>query len=244
MLKRRRALVTGSGRGIGAEIARELALNGCEVVLHASRSVSAALKLANEIAVVGQTLEVIEADLSHEAGVTQLIQSAGHIDILVNNAAIAQEKEFERISSDDFDRIIAVNLRAPFLLTQSLLPFMQKQNWGRIINIVSIGGQWGGTNQIHYASAKAGLIGFTRSIAKTYGSFGVTVNAVSPGLVATEMSAEEIERPEGKKKINQIPLGRVAQPEEVAAVVAFLASDRASYITGQTVNVNGGMLFS
>jgi acetoacetyl-CoA reductase/3-oxoacyl-[acyl-carrier protein] reductase len=174
----------------------------------------------------------------------ELEESMGDIDVLVNNAAISQEEQFERITDDDFNQMVAVNLRAPFLITQSVLPHMQRQRWGRIINIVSIGGQWGGTNQIHYATAKAGLIGLTRSIGKTYGKYGITANAVSPGLVQTEMSAEELSRPDGQAKLRQIPLGRVARPSEVADAVAFLASDKAAYITSQTINVNGGMLFS
>ncbi len=143
-----------------------------------------------------------------------------------------------------FDAMLSVNLRAPFLTSQHVLAHMKNQKWGRVINIVSIGGQWGGVNQIHYAAAKAGLIGLTRSIAKTYSGHGVTCNAVSPGLVATDMSDAELGRPDGQRKLAQIPVGRVAQPVEVAEAVAFLASDRAAYITDQTLNVNGGMLFS
>jgi acetoacetyl-CoA reductase/3-oxoacyl-[acyl-carrier protein] reductase len=121
---------------------------------------------------------------------------------------------------------------------------MRSQNWGRIINVASIGGQWGGVNQIHYATSKAGLIGLTRSLAKTYGECGITSNAVAPGLVDTDMSSAELARPDGQEKLRQIPLGRTAYPVEVATAVSFLASEAASYITGQTINVNGGMLFS
>lgn len=165
------------------------------------------------------------------------------ISILVNNAAIAQEKEFTTISDEDFDLMLTTNLRGPFIFCQEVLPYMAEANWGRIVNISSIGGQWGGINQVHYAAAKAGLINLTMSIAKNYSSFGITCNAVSPGLVGTEMSANEIRSIEGKKKIENIPLGRVANTSEIASVVGYLASDEASYVTGQTIGVNGGMYF-
>ena len=240
----RRALVTGAGRGIGAEIARSLYGAGYEVVVHAFSSVARARELAMEFEVSDDTLKVIKADLSSEDEIGDLIEQTGDVDVLVNSAALSQEKTFEAITPEDYNEMLQVNLRAPFLLTQLVLPYMKSQNWGRVINISSIGGQWGGENQIHYAVAKAGLIGLTRSIAKTYSGFGVTCNAVSPGLVATDMSDAELARPDGQRKLAQIPVGRVAQPAEVAEAVAFLASDKAAYITGQTLNVNGGMLFS
>ena len=240
----RRALVTGASRGIGAEIARCLFGAGYEVVLHAFSSVARARELAMEFEVSHHTSKVIQADLSSEDEIRDLIEQTGDIDVLVNNAALSQEKTFETITPEDYSKVLQVNLRAPFLLTQLVLPYMKSQNWGRVINISSIGGQWGGENQIHYAVAKAGLIGLTRSIAKTYSAFGITCNAISPGLVATDMSDAELRRPDGVRKLEQIPLGRVAQPAEVAEAVAFLASGKASYITGQTLNVNGGMLFS
>ena len=139
--------------------------------------------------------------------------------------------------------MLKTNLKGPFIFCQEILPFMTKTNWGRIINVSSIGGQWGGTNQIHYAASKAGLINLTMSIAKTYSSFGITCNAVSPGLVNTDMASREINSREGRKKIENIPIGRIALTSEIASAVGYLASNEASYITGQTVNVNGGMYF-
>ena len=133
------------------------------------------------------------------------------------------------------------NLIGPFLCCQAVLPHMMTQRWGRIINLASIGGQWGGTRQAHYAAAKAGIISLTRSLARLYAAEGITVNAVSPGIVDTEMVTQELRSDEGQAKVATIPLGRIAYVEEIAAVVAFLASDEASYITGQTVSVNGGM---
>ena len=165
------------------------------------------------------------------------------ISILVNNAAIAQEKAFLTISDKDFDLMLQTNLKGPFIFCQEVLPHKAKANWGRIVNISSIGGQWGGINQVHYAAAKAGLINLSMSIAKTYSSFGITCNAVSPGLVKTDMAQREIKSKEGKDKIANIPIGRVAKTSEIASAVGYLASNDAGYITGQTININGGMYF-
>ncbi len=167
----------------------------------------------------------------------------GVIGVLVNNAAIAQEKPFLDLTDADWDRMLAVNLRGPFACAQEVLPDMLKQGWGRIINISSVGGQWGGMNQVHYACAKAGLNNLTRSLAKLYSAQGITTNTVAAGLVATGMIANELETAAGKEKVRNIPIGRIATTDEIARVVAFLASDDASYITGQTLNANGGMYF-
>jgi NAD(P)-dependent dehydrogenase (short-subunit alcohol dehydrogenase family) len=140
--------------------------------------------------------------------------------------------------------MLEINLRGMFSFTQEVLPKMKMKKWGRIINIASIGGQWGGYNQVHYAAAKAGVINFTKSIGKIYSEFGVTCNAISPGLVLTDMSKKEINSKQGINKIKSIPKGRIANPEEISSVALFLASQKASYITGQTINVNGGMYFN
>ena len=166
------------------------------------------------------------------------------ISVLVNNAAIAQEKPFETITDDDWERMLKVNLQGPFICCQEVIPEMIKQRWGRIINVTSIGGQWGGYNQVHYAAAKAALINLTKSLAKLYSGKGVLTNAVAIGLAKTDMSGSELESDEGKKKVMGIPIGRIATIDEVANTVKFLCSDDASYITGQTINVNGGMYFS
>lgn len=241
---RARALVTGAGQGIGLAIARRLAQDGVDVALHANTSWAQAEQAARLIRASGRNAAVFVADLSTASGVNQLACQVGPVDVLINNAATSQEKPFGEISSPDLDEMLAVNLKAPFRLTQLVLPHMVDRGWGRIVNIASIGGQWGGVNQIHYATAKAGLIGLTRSVAKTYGRHGITANAVAPGLVETEMSADELRRPDGADKLRGIPIGRVGQPVEVAAAVAFLVSEDAGYVTGQTINVNGGMLFS
>ena len=137
--------------------------------------------------------------------------------------------------------MFASNLRGAFSFSQEVIPYMIKNKWGRIVNVASIGGQWGGRNQIHYAASKAGLINLTTSLAKLYSKNGITINTISPGLVKTEMIANELKTTSGKNKIKQIPIGRIADTDEVANVVNFLCSDEASYITGQTINVNGGM---
>ena len=165
------------------------------------------------------------------------------ICILINNAAISQEKAFLNISDEDFDLMLRTNLRGPFIFCQEVLPHMAASSWGRIVNISSIGGQWGGINQVHYAASKAGLLNLTMSIAKNYSSLGITCNAVSPGLVKTDMAYREINSKEGKNKIANIPIGRVADTSEIASIVGYLASNDANYITGQTINLNGGMYF-
>lgn len=241
------ALVTGGSRGIGRDIALALAGAG----------ISVALTYRVNGALAGETVNLIERSggralaVPLEAGSRTSIGGAleavrrelGPPAILVNNAAMAQEKPFAAISDSDWDRMLAVNLRGPFVLCQEVLPAMLERGWGRIVNIASIGGQWGGFNQVHYAAAKAGLISLTRSLARVYSGRGITTNAVAPGLVGSDMAARELDSPEGREKVRQIPVGRIATGSEVAAVVVFLASEAAGYVTGQTVNVNGGMYF-
>ena len=163
---------------------------------------------------------------------------------MVNNAALAQEKPFENITDADWDRMLAVNLRGAFIVAQETLSAMKAKKWGRIINITSIGGQWGGMRQVHYAAAKAGLINLTHSLARLYSGDGITANAISPGLVATGMIKKELKSKSGRQKAAQIPARRIAEPEEIAAGIVYLASDAAAYVTGQTLNINGGMLMS
>ena len=166
--------------------------------------------------------------------------------VMINSgkyAAIAQEIPFLEISDHHWDQMLGSNLRGPFICTQEVLPHMLNNQWGRVVNIVSIGGQWGGINQIHYASSKSGLIGLTKSLAKTFSKHGITFNAVSPGLIETDMTINELNSQQGKQKINLIPIGRVGLAEEVASAVAFLVNPGSEYITGQTINVNGGMYF-
>jgi acetoacetyl-CoA reductase/3-oxoacyl-[acyl-carrier protein] reductase len=241
------ALVTGGSRGIGRAIASTLAIRGHAVALTYATHAQDAREVADEIGRNGgQALAVrlVAEDRSTIARAVHEVREAfGSIAVLVNNAAIAQEKPFLDVTDDDWDRMLAVNLRGPFACAQEVLPDMLKQRWGRIISISSIGGQWGGMNQVHYACAKAGLNNLTRSLAKLYSPQGVMANTVAVGLVSTTMIANELETPAGKEKVRNIPVGRIATVDEIARVVAFLASDDAGYITGQTINANGGMYF-
>jgi len=235
------ALVTGASRGIGKAIAEKLIASGYKVAIGYIKNKDMAEMLAKKYGAIS-----VKIDLASRSSIKLAISKVTkhfkqNIDILVNNAAISQEKPFEKISDIDWDNMMIINLRGPFSICQEVTPNMIKQKWGRIINISSIGGQWGGFNQVHYAAAKAGLINLTKSLAKLHSKYGITANAVSPGLVLTDMSKNELNTSSGKKKVANIPLGRIACPEEIASVVAFLCSDGASYITGQTINVNGGM---
>ena len=239
------ALVTGAGGGIGRAAALALLRAGYRVACgyNANRTGAAEIQKAH-----GGALAV-KIDITSRVSVKRAIAAAAkhfgrNIDIVVNNAALVQEKPFVMLTDADWDRMLAVNLRGAFIVAQETLPGMVAQKWGRIINITSIGGQWGGMRQVHYAAAKAGLINLTHSLAKLYAGAGVTANAIAPGLVATHMIAKELKSKAGKQKAAQIPLGRIATPEEIAAGIVFLASDGASYITGQTLNINGGMLMS
>ncbi len=241
------AFVTGASRGIGVGIAQRLAQEGYQVVVGYCQTPDGAQRVVDEIRTAGGEAMACAVDVCQRDSVSRAFDDArsqfGSIDILVNNAAIAQEKPFLTISDDDWDQMLAINLKGAFICSQLALPAMLDKGWGRIINITSIGGQWGGINQIHYACAKSGLIGLTRSLAKTFSHGGITVNAIAPGLVATDMSANELDSSAGKEKVKGIPAGRIGSIAEVAASVAFLASDEAAYMTGQTLNLNGGMYF-
>lgn len=238
------ALVTGASRGIGKAIASALLDQGYSVACgyHTNKDGALALTQAHPHALA------VRIDIGARASIKRaLAKVEKHFDrpvtLLINNAAIADEKPFASISDADWDRMLRTNLRGPFMAVQEILPAMVAEGFGRIVNIVSIGGQWGGMRQVHYAAAKAGLINFTQSMAKLYSKNGITSNAVSPGLVATDMAEKELRSKSGKAKAAQIPLGRIARASEIAAAVCFLCSQEASYITGQTINVNGGMYF-
>jgi acetoacetyl-CoA reductase/3-oxoacyl-[acyl-carrier protein] reductase len=242
------ALVTGGDRGIGKATVQEFSDQGVKVAFTYHERKSIALAFEEELMENGRDVMALQLDLSSRKSIQSVIAKVqdewSSVSILVNNAAVAQEKPFALLTDEDWDRLMVANLRGPFAAIQTVLPEMVLKKWGRIINISSIGGQWGGFNQVHYAAAKAGLINLTRSVAKIYSKDGITCNAVAPGLVSTDMIQKELKTEEGKNKVNNIPLGRIATPQEVASIILFLASEDASYITGQTINANGGMYFS
>lgn len=245
-MMQRVAVVTGASRGIGAAIARRLATDGFSVAVCYRERTDAAEAVVAQITATGGHALAVPIDVSERASIRFAFATAatlGPLSILVNNAAIAQEKPFLTLTDDDWNTMLATNLRGPFACAQEILPGMIERGWGRIVNIVSIGGQWGGINQIHYASAKAGLIGLTRSLAKTFSHHGVTCNAVSPGLVSTDMTAAELDTAAGRAKAQQIPVGRLGLTEDIAAAVSYLTGPSGAYVSGQTINVNGGMYF-
>ena len=236
------ALVTGSSRGIGRAVARQLAEKGATVIA-AARGDHAG-PVAREIVDGGGRCEAVALEVTDRSSVEQTVGDVlsrhGRLDILVNNAGIARDQLLLRMKPVDWDAVIATNLTAAFICTQAVVRQMIKQRSGRIIAISSIVGQMGNAGQANYAASKAGLIGFAKSIAREVASRGITVNVVAPGLIDTDMT-RSLGDDVREKWAAQIPLGRLGTPDEVASAVCFLASDEASYITGQVLAVNGGM---
>lgn len=237
------AVVTGASRGIGRAIALELANYGATVVVNYASSSAAADEVVAEITNAGGEAIALQADVSKADQVDNLINTVvdkfKHIDILVNNAGITRDTLLLRMKPEDWQAVIDLNLTGVFLCTRSVSKLMLKQRSGRIINITSVAGQMGNPGQANYSAAKAGVIGFTKTVAKELASRGITVNAVAPGFIATDMTSNL--KAEGILQF--IPLGRYGQPEEIAGMVRFLAADpAAAYITGQVFNVDGGMV--
>lgn len=240
------AIVTGASRGIGKAIAIALANEGAKVVVNYASSAAAAEAVVAEIVSNGGEAIAVHADVSQESQVDSLVKTAidkwNKVDILVNNAGITRDTLLLRMKLEDWQSVIDLNLTGVFLATRAISKIMLKQKSGRIINIASVAGQMGNPGQGNYSAAKAGVIGFTKTVAKELASRGITVNAVAPGFIATDMTAD-LKNTDDILKF--IPLGRYGQPEEIAGMVRFLAADpAASYITGQVFNVDGGMVMA
>jgi 3-oxoacyl-[acyl-carrier protein] reductase len=241
----RKALVTGSSRGIGRAIALELAAQEIALAIHYASSKEAAEEVAAEALKRGAPqVVVLGANLSNPTAAAALVSEAnvglGGLDILVNNAGITRDTLLIRMKDADWDQVIETNLTAIFHTTREAVKLMMRSKWGRIVNITSVVGILGNPGQANYVSAKAGLIGFTRAIAKEYATRGITVNAVAPGFIESDMTAQLSDAVKAEY-LKQIPVGRLGRPEEVAKAVAFLASEDAGYINGQTLCVDGGM---
>lgn len=238
------ALVTGASRGIGRSIALALAAAGANVAVNYSGSEAAAQSVVDEIKQLGVEAFAIQSNVGQSDQAEHLIKEVNHvfgrIDILVNNAGITRDNLIMRMKEEEFDQVIETNLKGVFNCLKSVSRPMMKQRYGRIINISSVVGVLGNAGQANYVAAKAGVIGLTKSSARELASRGITVNCVAPGFIDTDMTRELTEELRGKM-IQDIPLARLGQPEEIAKVVVFLASEGASYMTGQTLHVDGGM---
>ena len=240
-LKGKKVLVTGASGGIGKAIAIELSSNGADLCL-TGRNKS---ELESLQKLIGGNCEIIISDLSKSEGIDELANSAqekmGQIDILINNAGITRDNLFMRMSEEDWNEVINVNLNSIFKLTKQLIKGMIKRRYGRIINITSVIGVAGGAGQSNYSASKAGIIAMSKSLAQEVGSRSVTVNSIAPGFIETNMTAK-LSDDRKEEILNSISIGRLGKPDDIAGAVCFLASDKASYITGQTIHINGGML--
>ncbi|MEE8638135.1 MAG: 3-oxoacyl-[acyl-carrier-protein] reductase [Candidatus Margulisiibacteriota bacterium] len=242
-LKDKVALVTGAAQGIGKAIAQAMAKEGANIIV-SDINLELATDTANEIKGMGVKaipLKINVAELSEvEAGVKKAIEEMGKIDILVNNAGITKDNLFIRMKKDDWDTVISINLGGVFNLCKVISRLMMRERYGKIINIASVVGEMGNVGQANYSASKAGVIGLTKTLARELAPRGVTVNAIAPGFIQTAMT-DKIPEEIRKKMLEQIPLGKLGQPEDVAAAALFLASSAADYITGQVIRVNGGI---
>lgn len=238
------ALVTGGSRGIGKAICLELARQGANVVFSYAGNAQAAQETLTELETLGVKALAIQGDVADSAAVKALVDATmkefGRVDILVNNAGVTRDNLTMMLKEEDFDKVIETNLKGAFLTMKAVSRPMLKQKYGRIVNLSSVVGLRGNAGQINYAASKAGLIGMTKSLAKELASRGITVNAVAPGFIDTDMTAS---LPEAAREgmLSTIPMSRLGDPGEVAAVVAFLAGESAAYVTGQVICVDGGM---
>ncbi|MCQ6274061.1 3-oxoacyl-[acyl-carrier-protein] reductase [Bacillus sp. V3B] len=244
-LAEKKVLVTGASRGIGREIALELARQGADVAVNYAGSEAKAHEVVAEIKELGREAFAIQCDVSNSESVASMIKETverfGKLDILVNNAGITKDNLLMRMKENEWDDVMNINLKGVFLCTKAVTRQMMKQRSGRIINISSVVGVSGNPGQANYVAAKAGVIGLTKTTAKELASRGVTVNAVAPGFITTEMT-DQLTQDIQNEMLKMIPLAQFGEPKDIANTVVFLASDDSRYITGQTIHVNGGMV--
>lgn len=243
-LKNKVALVTGASRGIGKQVAKDLASMGATVVANYPHEDDSAEQTIEEIKKDGGSAIMTEFDVSSfdavQKQINSVIDEVGDIHILVNNAGITRDGLFLRMKEDDWDKVFDVNIKGVFNCTKAVIRSMFKQKFGRIVNIASVVGEMGNAGQLNYSSTKAGVIGFTKSAAKEFASRGVTVNAISPGFIQTDIT-QDIPEEYKQKYMESIPLGRFGETTDISNVVCFLVSESASYITGEVIRVNGGL---
>jgi 3-oxoacyl-[acyl-carrier protein] reductase len=244
-LEGRVALVTGASRGIGREIALELARRGANVAVNYSGSEAKANEVVDLIKEIGQDAFAVQADVSNSEAVTNMVQSTidrfGKLDILINNAGITRDNLLMRMKEEEWDDVININLKGVFLVTKAVTRQMMKQRYGRIINVASIVGVCGNPGQANYVAAKAGVIGLTKTSAKELATRNITVNAIAPGFITTDMT-DKLTEDVKAEMLRVIPLARFGEPKDIAKVAAFLASEDSNYMTGQTLHVDGGMV--
>lgn len=244
MLSGKCAVITGATRGIGREIARKYASLGANIVINYRSSDKEALDLKEELESLGINTLIVKADISKFEEATELINKAkeifGRVDILVNNAGITKDTLIIRMSEDDFDKVIEVNLKGAFNCLRAVSSIMVKQRSGKIINMSSVVGVIGNPGQVNYCASKAGVIGMTKSLARELGSRNINVNAIAPGFIDTDMT-KVLSDDQKKAMLSQIPLKRLGVTEDIANLAVFLGSDQSNYITGQVINIDGGM---
>jgi 3-oxoacyl-[acyl-carrier protein] reductase len=250
MKDRRIALVTGAAQGIGASIAGELAMRGYDLAVNDLPAQSAVLDaVASDLAAKGGRVLPVLADVSSAADVDDMARRVlgefRRLDVLVNNAGILDFRDVVELSEQDWDATMDVNAKGAFLTVKAFVPSMKARGYGRIVNIASIGGKHGTPAQAHYAASKAAMMGFTRVLAQEVGPFGITANCVCPGIIATEIARHKLEQPENRDYwVARTAMQRIGHPSDVVGPVAFLASDDAAFVTGQTLNVDGGIVLS